>query len=109
MSDMVSPVGAIGHLQFMKCTFVGWKYPGCDGLGNVEIADHDLIDPTIISQYGGYGLDTNQDGKADPWDVENAFFSAAHMLASNGVAEGNFQKVLLPTKCRQSTIFMINC
>ena len=94
IENMVSPVGAIGHVQVMKCTFVGWNYPGCSGLGNLDIPDRDLMDPTIISQYGGYGVDANQDGKADPWDLEDAIFSAAHMLASNGVAEGNFQKAI---------------
>ena len=28
METLESPVGAIGHMQFMPCTFVGWNYPG---------------------------------------------------------------------------------
>lgn len=94
MANMVSPVGAIGHVQVMKCTFVGWEYPGCGGLGNADIPDSDLMDPKIITQYGGYGVDANQDGKADPWNIEDAIFSAAHMIAANGGAEGNFQKAI---------------
>lgn len=33
MDPLLSPVGAEGHMQFMPCTFVGWSYPGCKGLG----------------------------------------------------------------------------
>ncbi|MEK3800597.1 lytic murein transglycosylase [Peribacillus sp. FSL H8-0477] len=42
----------------------------------------------MIQQYGSYGVDTNGDGKADPWDNEDAIFSSANYLAANGAAEG---------------------
>ena len=36
-------------------------------------------------------MDANGDGKADPWDIEDAIYSAAKYLAANGAAEGNFR------------------
>lgn len=39
MKSLVSPVGAEGHMQFMPCTFVGWKHPSCKGLGQGEISE----------------------------------------------------------------------
>ena len=41
MDPLLSPVGAEGHMQFMPCTFVGWGYPGCGGLGKREIPEKD--------------------------------------------------------------------
>ncbi len=79
----VSTAGAIGAMQFMDCTFVGWSYPTCSGLGNGGIPQSVLMSPTQISKYGGYGVDANGDGKADPWDEEDAIHSAAKYLAAN--------------------------
>src|SRR5690625_5002945 len=59
METMVSPVGAIGHMQFMPLTWVGWEYPGGDRLGNADIPDHILTDPAVIERYGGMGVDGN--------------------------------------------------
>lgn len=83
---MISSAGAEGHMQFMPCSWVGWAYPGCVGTkGNVYIPDSIKHNPSEISRYGGYGVDANGDGKADPWDAEDAIFAAANMLASNDV------------------------
>ncbi|MGM0924136.1 MAG: NlpC/P60 family protein [Bacillota bacterium] len=94
INPMVSPVGAEGHLQFMPCTWVGWSYPSCGGLGKGSIPDTKKTDPEVISKHGGYGVDGNGDGKADPWDIEDAIFSAANYLAANGAAEGDLRKAV---------------
>lgn len=79
----ISTAGAIGAMQFMDCTFVGWSYPTCGGLGDGAIPQNVLTSPAQISKYGGYGVDANGDGKADPWDEEDAIHSAAKYLAAN--------------------------
>ncbi|WP_082804734.1 C40 family peptidase [Rossellomorea vietnamensis] len=91
IEPMLSPVGAAGHLQFMPCTWVGWGHPSCGGLGKGNISDAQLTDPSVISQYGGYGVDANGDVKADPFDLEDAIYSAANYLAANGAADGNIR------------------
>jgi peptidoglycan LD-endopeptidase LytH len=94
METMVSPVGAEGPMQFMPCTFVGWSHPTCEGLGQGNIPADEKTDPGIIAKYGGYGVDANGDGKADPWDIEDAVYSAANYLASNGAAEGDIERAV---------------
>lgn len=94
MSTLVSPVGAEGHMQFMPCTFVGWQHPSCKGLGQGDIADKDKTNPAIIKKYGGYGVDANDDGIADPFDIEDAVFSAANFLSKAGVAKGQLKKAI---------------
>lgn len=94
METLVSPVGAEGHMQFMPCTFVGWGYPGCGGLGKGNIPEKDKTNPQVIEKYGGYGVDANGDGKADPYDLEDAIFSAAHYLSKNGAAEGELEQAI---------------
>ncbi|KKB38849.1 lytic transglycosylase domain-containing protein [Bacillus thermotolerans] len=91
MDPMVSPVGAEGHLQFMPCTFVGWSHPTCSGLGKGDIPEEEKTDPNVIRKYGGYGIDANGDGKADPYDIEDAVFSAASYLRENGAADGDLE------------------
>ncbi|CAM4159616.1 lytic transglycosylase domain-containing protein [Listeria booriae] len=89
VEPMISSVGAIGPMQFMPCTFVGWSADGCPATGGVgSFTDDDLVDPAIIKKYGGYGVDANGDGKADPWDLEDAVFSTANFLADNGAKDG---------------------
>lgn len=87
--SMTSYVGAIGHMQFMPRTWLGWSYKGGNqtGLGNISGIPKDvLMNPATIKKHGGYGVDANGDGKADPWDVEDAIFSAANYLQKNGYA-----------------------
>lgn len=94
MDPLLSPAGAEGHLQFMPCTFVGWSHPSCGGLGKGDIPEKDKISPAIIEQYGGYGVDANNDGKADPYNLEDAIFSAANYLAASGAADGEIEKAV---------------
>ena len=94
MDPLLSPVGAEGHMQFMPCTFVGWTYPGCSGLGKGEIPESDKTNPEVIEHYGGYGVDANGDGIADPYDIEDAMFSAAKYLANSGAANGDYEKAI---------------
>lgn len=94
MDPLLSPAGAEGHMQFMPCTFVGWGYPGCEGLGKGNIPDKDKTDPAVIQKYGGYGVDANGDGIADPYDIEDAIFSAANYLSKSGAADGEIEKAI---------------
>lgn len=94
MKSLVSPAGAIGHMQFMPCTFVGWKHPTCSGLGKGNIPDAELVNPAIIKKYGGYGVDANGDGVADPYDIEDAVFSAANYLSKYGAAKGDVKRAV---------------
>jgi len=80
---MVSSVGAVGHFQFMKATWVGWKY-AIDDVGNVD-PSLDITSLQVIRDGGGYGVDGDGDGRADPWNLYDATFSAANYLAKNGV------------------------
>jgi peptidoglycan LD-endopeptidase LytH len=94
MKSLVSPAGAEGHMQFMPCTFVGWSHPSCSGLGKGDIPPDQKTDPDVIEKYGGYGVDANGDGKADPFQMEDAIFSAANYLAHNGAAEGKLEQAV---------------
>lgn len=94
MDPLLSPAGAEGHMQFMPCTFVGWTYPGCDGLGKGDIPDQDKTDPDVIQEHGGYGVDANGDGLADPYDIEDAIFSTANYLSESGAADGDIEKAV---------------
>ncbi|MFK2825113.1 lytic transglycosylase domain-containing protein [Bacillus sp. B190/17] len=94
MDPMVSPVGAEGPLQFMPCTFVGWSHPTCSGLGKGDISDEDKVNPAVIEKYGGYGVDANGDGKADPYNLEDAVFSAASYLKAHGAADGELKEAI---------------
>ncbi len=84
---MISSVGAEGHLQFMRCTWHGWSYPSCKGTnGHTEMPESDLYNPAIVKKYGGYGIDADGNGKASPWDVADAIYTAAYYLSKNGFA-----------------------
>lgn len=94
MKKLVSPVGAEGHMQFMPCTFVGWKHPSCKDLGKGVIPEKEKTNPAIIKKYGGYGVDANGDGVANPYDIEDAVFSAAKFLSTAGVKDGELKKAI---------------
>ena len=94
MDPLLSPVGAEGHLQFMPCTFVGWSHPTCSGLGEGEIPQTEKTDPAIIEQYGGYGVDGDQDGVADPYNLTDALYSAANFLSKYGAADGDLETAI---------------
>jgi peptidoglycan LD-endopeptidase LytH len=91
MDTLVSPVGAEGHLQFMPCTWTGWNHPSCEGQGKGKISEEEKTDPDAIEEYGGYGVDGSGSGEADPYDIEDAVYSAAHYLARSGASEGRLE------------------
>ncbi|WP_147804885.1 lytic transglycosylase domain-containing protein [Alkalicoccus halolimnae] len=88
MDPLLSPVGAEGHLQFMPCTWTGWSHPTCGEAGKGDISEETKTDPEAIAEYGGYGVDGSGSGTADPYDIEDAVFSAANYLAQSGADEG---------------------
>ncbi|HAO6329653.1 TPA: peptidase [Listeria monocytogenes] len=90
----VSSAGAIGPMQFMPLTWLGWNYPGGSRLGNASIPDAIISSPKMIAKYGGYGVDGDGDGKADPWNLTDSVFAAANYLAANGAANGNYQQAV---------------
>ena len=94
MDPLLSPVGAEGHLQFMPCTFVGWTHPTCSGKGQGEIPEKEKTDPAVIAKYGGYGLDGDGDGVADPYNLADALYSAANYLSKNGAADGKLEQAV---------------
>jgi len=94
MDPLLSPVGAEGHMQFMPCTFVGWQHPTCKDLGQGAISEDDKTNPEVISKYGGYGIDANKDGKADPYQIKDAMYSAANYLSRNGASDGDLENAI---------------
>lgn len=94
MKTLVSPVGAEGHMQFMPCTFVGWSHPTCNDLGGGNIPEKDKTNPEVIKKYGGYGVDANGDGVADPFNLEDAVYSAANYLSQSGASKGQLKKAI---------------
>ena len=94
MPTLESPKGAIGHYQFMPLTWIGWSYGG-SRLG--ELNKDDLVDITdleLIKKHGGYGKDGNGDGKADPYNLKDAAYTAASYLSANGASEGRLKSAL---------------
>lgn len=94
MKTDISPVGAEGPMQFMPCTFVGWNHPSCNGLGQGIISEAEKTNLNVIKKYGGYGVDGNGDGKADPFNIHDAIFSAANYLSKVGAKEGHLTKAV---------------
>ncbi|NLP52165.1 peptidoglycan DD-metalloendopeptidase family protein [Bacillus sp. RO1] len=74
---MISNMGAVGHFQFLKRTWVGWSFSG-------NITDTILVSLDHINRHRGFGTDANDDKKADPWDMEDSAFAAARYLAHSG-------------------------
>ncbi|WP_173918989.1 peptidoglycan DD-metalloendopeptidase family protein [Halobacillus sp. Marseille-Q1614] len=92
--NIESYAGAIGVMQFMPCSWIGWGYPSCGGLGDLDIGWNTLLDLSVIEEYGGFGVDGNADGKADPRDPEDAIFAAASYLAANGADDGMIEEAV---------------
>lgn len=80
---MISSVGALGHMQFMPATWVGWDYNIGGGLVSSSL---DITSLSVIAKGRGHGRDGNGDGKADPWDLEDAIHTAAYSLSVNKYA-----------------------
>lgn len=93
IKPMISPVGALGHMQFMCKTWVGWSSPGGDGIGNCDPSIN-YTNVILIKKYGGYGVDGDRDMRADPFNPTDAIFTAAKYLAANGAASGNVENAL---------------
>ena len=94
MKSLVSPVGAEGHMQFMPCTWVGWEHNTVSGLGEAQITGAEKKDPKTIAKYGGYGVDADGDGIADPFQIEDAIYSAANFLSIAGASKGELEKAI---------------
>lgn len=85
-NNTTSEAGAIGHTQFMKCTWIGWSYPGCNGtLGNADVSEEDYTDPDKIEQYGGQGVDGNDNGVADPMELSDSLSATAQKLYDDSI------------------------
>lgn len=94
MDPLLSPAGAEGHMQFMPCTFVGWSHSTCSGLGEGDIPEAEKTNPEVIQEYGGYGVDGDGDGVADPFNLTDALHSAANYLSQNGAADDELEKAI---------------
>ena len=92
--ELMSPVGAEGHMQFMPCTFVGWKHPSCKGLAKGKLRKREKTNPAMIKKYGGYGVDANGDGIADPFDIEDAVYSVQLTFYPMRCAKGELKKAI---------------
>lgn len=94
MDPLLSYAGAEGHMQFMPCTFVGWEHPTCTDLGKGDIPENEKTDIETIQKYGGYGVDGDGDGIADPYNLEDALHSAANFLSHSGAAAGEVEHAI---------------
>lgn len=94
IGTMESYAGAEGHMQFMPCTWTGWGHPSCGGLGRGQIAEKEKTNPAVIKRYGGYGVDGDKDGKADPFNEVDAIYTAASYLSRSGAADGDIRKAV---------------
>ncbi|WP_198550151.1 CHAP domain-containing protein [Macrococcoides caseolyticum] len=91
----VSSAGAVGHTQFMKCTWAGWGYTGCmGGLGNANIPENIYTDPKMIAKYNGEGVDGNGNGKANPLEISDSLSATAKKLEKDG-ANSNPEKAVI--------------
>ncbi|MFL0364678.1 NlpC/P60 family protein [Pseudobacillus sp. 179-B 2D1 NHS] len=79
----------------MPCTWLGWNYSGCTGTKGrgSNIPKNTLLNPSMIAKYGGYGVDANGDGKADPMQIEDAIHATANYLKASGMP-GNPKKAI---------------
>ena len=78
----------------MPMTWVGWGVANDPNFDTSRLGfiygDLEFIkDPQYIAKFGGYGVDGDGDGIADPWNLQDAIFSAAHYLSKNGYKSGD--------------------
>jgi hypothetical protein len=90
VSPMISYAGAVGHTQFMPATWAGWIYNVGGGLVDEDL---DYTNLQVIRDGGGYGVDANGNGKADPFELEDAIFTTAKYLSNNGYSENLYNSV----------------
>ncbi len=79
-----SSAGAVGHVQFMPCNWLGWDYykDKCDRLGDFLPSVHiDLTNPKNF--HNGQAVDYNKDGKMDPNNILDSVAAAAKRLAND--------------------------
>lgn len=74
----------------MPSSWAGSKY---DIGGGLVAEDIDITDLETIKRGNGFGIDANNDGKADPWNPADSIASAAYYLASHGF-ENNKEKAI---------------
>lgn len=53
-----------------------------------------IINPKVIKQFEGLGEDGNGDGKADPYQIDDALMTAAKKLKEDGISEGKIEQAL---------------
>src|SRR5699024_4456471 len=56
-TEDISTAGAIGPMQFMPCTWVGWGHSSCSGLGKGNISEKEVVSLDAIKKYKGEGQD----------------------------------------------------
>ncbi len=78
----VSEAGAVGYMQFMPTTWSGNTNPKAR---NSAINPKWDEDPATITRYGGYGVDGDGDGRADPYNPWDAVPAAAKLLKANNI------------------------
>lgn len=99
----------VGPMGFLERNWVGWgdekndffaAYPGArtprSKDGDLNNSYHSImVNLDVIKKYKGVGVDGNGDGIADPYNVDDAIFSAAHKLKTDGLDEGNYRRALM--------------
>lgn len=99
----------VGPMGFLERNWVGWgnaendffatypdaRTPRSDD-GDLRNSFHSTIsDLNVIKKYKGVGVDGNGDGVADPYNVDDAIFSAANKLRQDGMEEGKIREALV--------------
>jgi len=98
----------VGPMGFLERNWVGWgddkndffaTYPGARTArsedGDLKNSFHStIVDLNVIKKYKGVGVDGNGDGKADPYNVDDAIFSAANKLKKDGMDKGKIQEAI---------------
>lgn len=80
--------GKVGHMQFPPKMWVGQSYP------YAAVLPEDLVNPTIIVRYSGYGVDADGDGRADPDSAVDSIYALAYFLSENGAAAGKYSQAV---------------